>query len=164
VEHLFDPTSAAPRFDVRPPEEDEGMAAVIQLHRNEGAGAQHSALPTRPPRPRLVVLEGGRSAERRHLRRVFLVRRALVLTIAVGLVWAGALLLGGILGGSTGAGASAPVASTVVVRPGQTLWQIAEGLHRGGDIRDVVDRLAEFNGTASLVPGQVVRVPLDLAS
>ncbi len=86
---------------------------------------------------------------------------ALVLVV----LWAAAAsVIGGIRGGSTAAGSPGSVASTRLVRPGDTLWGIAQSLHRGGDVRDVVDRLAEFNGTDELVPGQLVEIPTDLAS
>ena len=46
----------------------------------------------------------------------------------------------------------------------QTFGDVAVSLDVGGDVRDVVDRLAEFNGTDQLVPGQVVEIPSDLAA
>jgi nucleoid-associated protein YgaU len=140
------------------------MAAVISLRPAERTGAQR-VVTHRPRPPHLIVIEGGRSAAARRRRRVFLVRRLLVAAVVLVLLWAAAAsVIGGIRGGSTAAGSPGSVAATRVVRPGDTLWGIAQSLHRGGDIRDVVDRLAEFNGTDELVPGQKVEIPTDLAS
>lgn len=140
------------------------MAAVISLRPAERTGAPR-VVTDRPRPPRLVVIEGGRSTAARRRRRVFLVRRLVVAAVVLLLVWAAAVsVIGGIRGGSTAAGSPGSVASTRLVRPGDTLWGIARGLHRDGDIRDVVDRLSEFNGTDELVPGQLVEIPTDLAS
>jgi hypothetical protein len=156
--------SPAPQ-SVRPDEEDEGMAAVISLRPADRRTDLRGAPTDRPSRPRLVVLEGGRSVAARRRRRVFLVRR-LVAAVVVGVLLCAAVvsILGGIRGGSTAAGSPGSVAATRLVRQGDTLWGIAESLHRGGDIRDVVDRLVEFNGTDALVPGQLVEIPKDLTS
>ena len=130
------------------------MAAVIQ--------PQHT--PVRPERPRFTVIEGGRSDAGRRQRRVYLRRRVLVLIVLAALLWAGASMIGGILGG----GVEAPSARTAatsryVVAPGDTLWDVAVGLHVDGDVRDVVDRLAELNGDR-LIPGQVLEIPADLTA
>jgi hypothetical protein len=46
-----------------------------------------------------------------------------------------------------------------VVQPGDTLWSIAEGLEPSGDVRTVVDELADRAGAGPLQAGQ--RIPLD---
>lgn len=46
-----------------------------------------------------------------------------------------------------------------VVAPGDTLWSIAAGLQPDGDVRALVDRLAERSGGGPLQAGQ--RIPLD---
>lgn len=50
---------------------------------------------------------------------------------------------------------------TYVVRPGDTLWSIAERLVPGEDPRPLVDALARANAVSpgTLVPGQVLVVP-----
>lgn len=50
---------------------------------------------------------------------------------------------------------------TYVVRPGDTLWSIAEQLAPGEDPRPLVDALARANAVppGALVPGQVLVVP-----
>jgi hypothetical protein len=54
------------------------------------------------------------------------------------------------------AAAAAPIdaTATYVVRPGDTLWTIARGLEPEGDIRPLVDELADRAGGASLEAGQ----------
>lgn len=51
--------------------------------------------------------------------------------------------------------------SSVVVRPGDTLWSIAVGVAPEEDTREVVDALVEVNDLegVDLVPGQVLQLP-----
>lgn len=62
--------------------------------------------------------------------------------------------------GGRGASAS-PVAERVTVRPGETLWQIAERAAPGVDPRDTVARIREMNGlrTSAVEAGRVLWVP-----
>jgi hypothetical protein len=47
-----------------------------------------------------------------------------------------------------------------VVRPGDTIWSIAEGIDPHGDVRPLVDRIvAELRG-AQLFPGERLTIPL----
>lgn len=55
-----------------------------------------------------------------------------------------------------------PAAPVYIVRPGDTLWSIAEKLDPGGDPRDLVDRLADAAGGSTLVPGQRIELPRHL--
>jgi len=48
---------------------------------------------------------------------------------------------------------------TIVVRPGDTLWAIAERIDPGADPRPVVDELVTLNGSAQLQPGETLRAP-----
>jgi hypothetical protein len=96
--------------------------------------------------------------------------------VAAGLLAAGLLALA-LLGVAhlAGAGAAAPgpaptaaaspaptnpaaSGGEVVVRPGDTLWTIATSLQPDGDVRPLVDRLAERAGGAELRPGQRIDV------
>ncbi len=159
------------------------MAAVIVPESVAPAPWHRPVRGHRPPaaRPHLRVLPGGPSAVRAARRGV---RRpgpgAVVTGVAVAMVVALALVgLAHLLGAdaadsgpaSTAAVAPAPsaavvagptagpagvaaTASQVVVRPGDTLWSIARSLQPTGDVRPLVDRLAERAGGARLVVGQ----------
>ena len=54
-----------------------------------------------------------------------------------------------------------PKTATVVVQPGQTLWQIASRVAPGTDPRTTVHRIEELNGltTATVSAGQRLYVP-----
>lgn len=72
--------------------------------------------------------------------------------------------LGRIGGGplaTTGApGGALPAASRVwVVRPGDTLWSIAEAVDPAGDVRPFVDRLDTEVGGSSIYPGETIAIP-----
>ncbi len=57
---------------------------------------------------------------------------------------------------------SAPDAGVVVVRPGESLWSIAERIAPGQDPRPVVAALREVNGGDVVAQGQQIVVPEDL--
>ncbi len=149
------------------------MAAIIALHHaptpRSGSAAAAPGRPSLPVgRPGLRVIEGGRSRRGLALRRMYVQRRiaAALTLLVVGwvLVSLGAAALDAAFGSPAGASASAgaPAAATHVVRSGDTLWSIASGLGVGGDVRDVVDALAEANHVEVLVPGQVLVIPAEL--
>ena len=53
--------------------------------------------------------------------------------------------------------------TTVVVQPGQSLWQVAQATAPNGDTASMVARIADANGITSadqLRPGQRLEVPL----
>jgi nucleoid-associated protein YgaU len=83
---------------------------------------------------------------------------ALVLAAGFGLAAAvGAALDGGSDGGMRLVGET-----SVVVRPGDTLWGIAGAVAGDGDVRPVIDEIQRLNGlddAAGLVPGQVLVLP-----
>lgn len=93
--------------------------------------------------------------------------RLLVTVFAVLVAVTGAVLLTGgasaLAGtGSTGSsgGAAAP-AERVTVRPGETLWQIAERAAPGADPRETVQRILDLNGlqTSQVQAGTALRLP-----
>jgi nucleoid-associated protein YgaU len=58
-------------------------------------------------------------------------------------------------------GAADPVGYTpsYVVRPGDTLWEIAERLYPTADVARIVDALVSLNGSASIEAGQTLNLP-----
>ncbi len=124
-------------------------------------------------RPALRLIPGGLDAAPTPAVAASVYRRrrvvALVLAVAVvvvALAGARAVLrpLAGTFGGSplSAADGPAPVpagASTHVVAPGETLWDVARQLQPRGDVRPVVDELAAANGGATLQAGQILVLP-----
>jgi hypothetical protein len=123
-------------------------------------------------RPELRVIPGGRSAAGRAPAAVYRRRRlvaAALLVLVAGVMYlaaigAAALLRGHQVAGPARdagapsvpapAGATPSRAEVYVVQPGDTLWSIARRLQPEGDLRPLVDRLADRNGGASLQVGQ----------
>ena len=93
---------------------------------------------------------------------VFRRRRVVLAALALGAVvvagQAGAALGGSPLG-APGRSPTLISARTIVVRPGDTLWAIAERLDPGADPRPVVDELVALNGSRPLLPGETLRGP-----
>lgn len=90
-------------------------------------------------------------------------RRAVVgIVSAVGIA-VGAVAAHDVLAGSGGVPASAaeslPARVTVVARPGDTLWSIAELHHGEVSISRYVDTMVDLNGGASIRAGQAVVLP-----
>jgi nucleoid-associated protein YgaU len=88
-----------------------------------------------------------------------------MLAVVIGASWIGIrAALGGTGGGplaATGApgGVKAAAVRVWIVRPGDTLWSIAEAVDPNGDVRPLVDRLAgEARGTA-IYPGETIAIP-----
>ena len=50
-------------------------------------------------------------------------------------------------------------ADGVIVQPGDTLWSIARAVQPEGDVRPLVQRLAELNGGAQIRAGQALVLP-----
>ncbi len=66
---------------------------------------------------------------------------------------------------ASGVGPMTPADTAVwVVRPGDTLWSIAESLDPRGDVRPLVDRLsAEVHG-GDIYPGETIALPAGAGS
>jgi nucleoid-associated protein YgaU len=101
--------------------------------------------------------------QRVYLRRRLVAGAAVVLVTAV--VWmavVGALSLvrGPAAESSSAATAAVPpaAAEAYIVQPGDTLWTIAERLDPQGDLRPVVDELADRAGSPVLQAGQRIDV------
>ena len=87
------------------------------------------------------------------------VRRNAVLVTLAGLLTALALPLSA-LGGTSGGRPDPVVAgSTYVVRPGDTLWSIAERLDPAGDPGPLVQRMAAQTGSSTVVVGEHIVLP-----
>jgi hypothetical protein len=90
-------------------------------------------------------------------------RRAVVAIVSAVGIAVGAVAAHDVLAGSGGVPASAaeslPARATVVARPGDTLWSIAELHHGDVPISRYVDTMVDLNGGASIQAGQVVVVP-----
>jgi nucleoid-associated protein YgaU len=93
---------------------------------------------------------------------VRLTRRGRVVVFVLGL----AVLLGLGLAISNGAGAALhsgkPEAThSVVVAPGDTLWDLASEAAHGGDVRSMITHIEKLNGLpgVSLSAGQTLRIP-----
>jgi nucleoid-associated protein YgaU len=121
-------------------------------------------------RPILRLVEGAgrpghddRSTRRTRHRVPVEVRRRRTLLVLMGLLLGAlAIPLGGTGGpshapGSALAGTGHPVA--YVVRPGDTLWTIAERVDPGGDPRPLVARLAAQVGSDTVTPGERLSLP-----
>ena len=120
------------------------------------------------PRPALRLIQGGRDAGPTPA--VYRRRRVVALILAVALV---VVAMAGIqaLLPSAGAGGGRPLSATdgsapvtaghetLLVQPGQTLWDIARDLQPTGDHRALVDELAALNGGATLEAGQALVLP-----
>ena len=107
--------------------------------------------------PRVATPRGRRTS-----RTTFLRRRIAIAVLALGVVVV-AGQAGAALGSSplTAPGRSPTLVSsrTIVVRPGDTLWAIAERIDPGADPRPVVDELIALNGSSQLQPGETLRAP-----
>lgn len=110
---------------------------------------------TRPaPGPRVAVRRSSASRRAVYLRRRLAVLVLLAAVIACG--WRGVAL-----GSEPLIAPGSPVPSgqqVHVVEPGDTLWSIARSLQPTGDVRPVVDRLADLRGGRPLQVGE--RIPL----
>ena len=164
------------------------MAAVIAVPHRPTTHAPHPlALPGRPPlqvipggrRAAREHARASRPAGRLHPA-VYQRRRLGVLAATITVIVVGYLALTGLgallsphSAGAAAAGApadavasAAPVApahaatapAVYVVQPGDTLWSIARQLHPSGDIRPLVDALADRAGSGPLVAGEALPV------
>ncbi|WP_426572422.1 LysM peptidoglycan-binding domain-containing protein [Aquihabitans sp. McL0605] len=145
------------------------MAAIIQPR-------PHTSVPQRPAL-RLVTAHGGRTVEApidlgltpAHIvAAVVGIVLVVLLSIAIGsgalaglapAPSAGAPSAGASAGTSAAAGVAAGTTAQLEVHSGDTFWSIARRLQPTGDVRPLVDRLIELNGTTILQPGEQIVVP-----
>lgn len=121
-----------------------------------------SAQPMRPAarRPRPVPSSAARAATPV---RLTLRGRRLLRTVVVAVALLVVLVVGFLGRTPAGAGDSAPqtATSTVVVQPGDTLWNVAKSVAPNADVRETVERIATLNNldTRVLIPGQTLVIP-----
>ena len=89
-----------------------------------------------------------------------LTRRGRIVVLTLALVAAfglGVVLAGGAMGTSDDARVE-----TLVVAPGDTLWEIASDAADGGDVREMMSYIADLNDLdgVTLASGQQLRVPV----
>jgi LysM domain-containing protein len=86
--------------------------------------------------------------------------RVVVALVLLTVIAAAFLVLRAPATASTGEPA-APVARTVTVEPGQTLWQVAREVRPQADPRETIARIMEMNGltSASVQAGRQIYVP-----
>ena len=118
------------------------LPVIAPAHRNGLRAATPRGRRTSPTAPRR--------------RRIVLAALALGAVVVAG--QAGAALGGSPLG-APGRSPTLVSSRTIVVRPGDTLWAIAQRLDPGADPRPVVDELVALNGSAPLQPGETLRAP-----
>jgi nucleoid-associated protein YgaU len=142
--------------DLEPPSGELASPGAVQVHSSRpnpsrAAGRRSSVAP-----------EGGAVAVRRARPRLRPTRRArrlaLVLAVAAGVAlgsW-----LAPLRGVGSGGGLRLAGVSSVVVRPGDTLWSIASPVAADGDVRATVKQIRQINGltSADLVPGQTLQL------
>ena len=120
-------------------------------------------------RPHLRVVPPRRPHRSRVLRRRRRVAALVVLVVAVLAVVGSIALVRAVVGAFGGEPLTSPeppiarsqpvVATSYVVRPGDTLWSIARAAHPSGDVRPYVDRLAKTLHGQPLQPGQRIEPP-----
>ena len=90
---------------------------------------------------------------------------SLIAVAVVSTVAAVVFVVSSFMGGSVAATTSHSHVQTtaVVVKSGQTLWQIAKQVNPSGDPRDTLEQISDLNGldaSAIVHAGQVLQVPL----
>jgi len=89
--------------------------------------------------------------------------RLLLFALLLVAVLAAVIALGPAVVATSESGEPVPV-QTVVVQPGETLWDIASRADPSGNVGDMVHRIARLNGlpsTGDLQIGQEIAVPID---
>jgi hypothetical protein len=106
----------------------------------------------------------GRPSRITYMRRRMAAVGILVLLTFLAVIAAGAALarIGGGPLTTTGAtsGRETVAAQAWVVKPGDTIWSIAEAIDPRGDVRPLVDRLSAETGNEPLYAGEVIQLPV----
>ncbi|MEJ7584320.1 MAG: LysM domain-containing protein [Acidimicrobiales bacterium] len=122
-----------------------------------------SPWPPSRDRPRLIVIEGGRSrlCAEATFRRRRLAALLVILVVVLGSVAGLRATLAAVTpeARAPSPGSVAPSARAATVAPGDSLWSIARWAQPDGDIRAVVDQLAAAHGPGPLQPGERIALP-----
>lgn len=137
------------------------MTAAIRIHHQQPSRTARSV---HDLRERRVMSAPVRAAGARPSEATFRRRRAIVGTTLAVFVAVGVVATHDVLAGSGGDPASAAVSqpahvTSVVARPGDTLWSIADRFRGGISISRYVDTLVDINGGASIEVGQTILLP-----
>jgi len=136
------------------------MAAIVRPNHAPAPSIARRPHTGSPHRPRLTMVEGGRSPRRLAVvyRRRRIAAVVLLVFVAIGLLVLGRAVALAVAPAPPGSGAAVtpgPGPTTVVVvQPGDTLWAMARRLQPEGDVRPLVDRLAEAHGSGPLQAGE----------
>jgi hypothetical protein len=119
-------------------------SAAARSARREPPRAARRPAAVAPPRPVRLTRRG----------------RVLVALVLLTMIAVAFLVLRAPATASTG-DPTAPVARTVTVEPGQTLWQVAREVRPQADPRETIARITEMNGltSASVQAGRQIYVP-----
>lgn len=135
------------------------MTAAIRIHHPQPRRTERSVHDLRERRTPPVRAVRARPSEATFRR-----RRAIVGTTLAVLVAVGAVATHDVLAGSGGDPASAAVSqpahvTSIVARPGDSLWSIANQFRGDISISRYVDTMVVLNGGASIEVGQTVLLP-----
>lgn len=135
------------------------MTAAIRIHHPQHRRADRSVHDLRERRVAPVRAVRGRPSEATFRRRRLIVGTTLAVLVAVGAV-ATHDVLAGSGGDPASAAASQPAhVTSIVARPGDSLWSIADRFRGDISISRYVDTMVVLNGGASIEAGQTVLLP-----
>jgi nucleoid-associated protein YgaU len=144
----------APDTPAVPPAPPQQQAAPHQAAARPAApAAAGSAAPGRAPAPLRLTRRG----------RLVVTAMAVLLVAAGSVALAGAAQALGHSGATARPGTAGAAITKVEVRPGQSLWTLAEAYDPNADTRQVVQEILQLNSlsTDQVQPGQVLWMPRD---
>lgn len=83
-------------------------------------------------------------------------RRVVAVLLALGVLAGAGRVMTAMGGAPLAVSDPTPTASSYVVEPGDTLWEVAERVAPSADPRPVVDALTEARGTSAVSPGETI--------
>ena len=133
---------------------------VVPLHAPGRTRPEHVTRLRLVPEPVPVLRPARPRVTRSKRASVYWRRRLIAAALGLGIVLAAAHA-GNALGGSTTSTPERrPHVVDVVVRPGDTLWTIAQRVAPDSDPRSVVDHVAAARGTADVRAGDTIRIAI----